>query len=56
MQSLVNRLTNGYGKNVLRMQLMAGEDPRVEINTLAGKNVAPRKRRKAKQSESKGKP
>ena len=38
------------------MQVMVGEDPRVEINTLAGKNVAPRKRRKAKQSESKGKP
>ena len=38
------------------MQVMAGEDSRVEIYTLAGKNVAPRKRRKAKQSESKGKP
>ena len=38
------------------MQVMAGGDPRVEINTLAGKNVAPRKRRKTKQSESKGKP
>ena len=38
------------------MQVIAGEDPRVEINTLVGKNMAPRKRRKAKQSESKGKP
>ena len=35
------------------VQVMAGEDPRVEINTLAGKNVAPRNCRKAKQSESK---
>ena len=38
------------------VKVMAGEDPRVEINTLAGKNVAPRNCRKAKQSESKGKP